>query len=53
MTSITHTCENCDSAFTIKYDEEQTDTDPGFCPFCGEMMIDYDFDDEDKDEEDV
>lgn len=48
MNSLTHTCENCDSKFTIKYIEEETDSDPTFCPFCGEMMLDYDFDDEDE-----
>jgi DNA replicative helicase MCM subunit Mcm2 (Cdc46/Mcm family) len=48
MTSITHTCENCDSTFTIKFDQEETDSDPSFCPFCGEMMIEYDFNDDDE-----
>lgn len=48
MSTITHTCENCDSNFTINYDEENTETDPSFCPFCGEMILDYDFEDEDE-----
>jgi DNA replicative helicase MCM subunit Mcm2 (Cdc46/Mcm family) len=49
MTTMTHTCDTCDSTFTIKYNESETDTDPGFCPFCGEMIIDCEFDD-DEDE---
>jgi hypothetical protein len=51
MVSMTHTCENCDSTFTIKYDEEQTDSDPGFCPFCGEMIIEYDINNNDDDDD--
>jgi hypothetical protein len=49
MTTTTHTCETCDSTFTIKYNENETDADPGFCPFCGEMIIESEFDD-DEDE---
>jgi hypothetical protein len=49
MTILTHTCETCDSSFTLKYDVEETDADPGFCPFCGEMIIEYESsDDEDE-----
>ena len=48
MASIHHTCDNCDSEFTVKYDEESTDDDPHFCPFCGEMLIDIDEVDDDE-----
>jgi DNA-directed RNA polymerase subunit RPC12/RpoP len=48
MTNLKHTCDNCDSEFTIKYDEENTETDPIHCPFCGEYLIEVeDFDNED------
>jgi DNA replicative helicase MCM subunit Mcm2 (Cdc46/Mcm family) len=47
MASVKHICDNCDSEFVIKYDEEQTDSDPGFCPFCAEMIVDVDNLDED------
>jgi hypothetical protein len=49
MATMTHTCETCDSNFTIKYNENEAESDPGYCPFCGEMIIDYEFnDDEDE-----
>jgi DNA-directed RNA polymerase subunit RPC12/RpoP len=49
MTSLKHICEACSSEFSIKYDEEKTETDPLHCPFCGEYLIEtenYDEDDE-------
>jgi len=54
---IQHECTACGSAFTITYDEMQTESDPSHCPFCGEYLIldDENFDDEslhdDEDEE--
>jgi DNA-directed RNA polymerase subunit RPC12/RpoP len=39
MTSLHHTCDNCDSEFTIKYNEESCDDDPIFCPFCSEYIL--------------
>ena len=47
MASFKHTCDNCESEFTIKYDEEATESDPQFCPFCAEMIVDVDKLDED------
>jgi DNA replicative helicase MCM subunit Mcm2 (Cdc46/Mcm family) len=47
MALLKHTCDNCDSVFTIKYDEENTESDPSFCPFCAEMIVDVDKIDED------
>jgi hypothetical protein len=47
--SVHQTCDNCDSEFTIKYDPEACEDDPRFCPFCGEMLIEFDtVDDEDE-----
>ena len=49
MAAVHHTCDNCDSDFTIKYDEEQVEDSPAFCPFCGEMLIDFErVEDEDE-----
>jgi hypothetical protein len=50
MASVKHSCDNCDSVFTIKYDEEMVPDAPHFCPFCAEMIIDVDNLDEDDDE---
>jgi DNA replicative helicase MCM subunit Mcm2 (Cdc46/Mcm family) len=49
MESIHHICDNCGSEFHIKYDSSQCEDDPNFCPFCAEIMIETDFDD-DEDE---
>lgn len=49
MNSISHTCDNCDSEFTIKYNEENVADDPHYCPFCAEMIVDVDnLDDDDE-----
>ena len=46
---VHQTCDNCESEFTIKYDPEACEDDPRFCPFCGEMLIEFDtVDDEDE-----
>ena len=42
MSTLNHTCEECDSAFTVKYDDEIVADAPHFCPFCGEMLIETD-----------
>jgi len=31
-------CAECSSEFTIRYDEEKTESDPIHCPFCGEYL---------------
>lgn len=49
MATIKYKCENCESAFAIKYDEELTESDPTWCPFCAEMMF-LDKDDDSEDE---
>jgi DNA-directed RNA polymerase subunit RPC12/RpoP len=50
MTSLHHVCPECSSQFTIKYDDEQTESDPQNCPFCGAYILeDMDrFEDEDE-----
>ena len=49
MASVKHSCDNCDSEFTIKYDEDEVEDNPSFCPFCGEMLIDFErVEDEDE-----
>ena len=50
MATLHHICDECGSDFTLKYDEEQTESDPQNCPFCGEMLIDTDDINEDEDE---
>jgi predicted nucleic acid-binding Zn-ribbon protein len=47
---LKHTCHNCESEFTIKYDVEKCDDDPQFCPFCGEYIIHEEDELEDDDE---
>ena len=39
MKSLKHHCSNCDSKFTIVYDELLCEDDPKFCPFCSEYIL--------------
>jgi hypothetical protein len=39
MPTLNHSCEECDSQFTILYELEKTDDDPHFCPFCATYLI--------------
>lgn len=51
--NINHTCSACSSEFSISYNEMHTESDPSFCPFCGEYLIlDEDDFSEDLDGED-
>jgi predicted nucleic acid-binding Zn-ribbon protein len=52
--NINHTCSACASEFSISYDEMHTESDPSFCPFCGEYLIldEEDFDQNLHDDED-
>lgn len=52
--NINHTCSACASEFSISYDEMHTESDPNFCPFCGEYLIldEEDFDEDLHDDED-
>jgi DNA replicative helicase MCM subunit Mcm2 (Cdc46/Mcm family) len=47
MSSLHHVCNECGSEFTIKYDENQCESDPQNCPFCGEYIYDLDVNDDD------
>ena len=39
MATLNHTCDNCESEFTLKYNEELCDDDPIYCPFCSEYIL--------------
>jgi hypothetical protein len=39
MANKQHSCE-CGSKYVIQYDKEICETDPLYCPFCGEYIID-------------
>jgi len=39
MSNLHHVCSECDSEFTIKYDTENCDDDPRFCPFCAQYIL--------------
>ena len=39
MANKPYSCE-CGSKYTIQYDKEVCETDPLYCPFCGEYVID-------------
>jgi len=40
MMKLKHTCDNCETEFTIEYDVENSETDPLYCPFCSDYMLD-------------
>jgi DNA-directed RNA polymerase subunit RPC12/RpoP len=40
MTSNQYVCEDCESEFIIKYDEEVCESDPLHCPFCSAYLLD-------------
>jgi hypothetical protein len=42
MTTLIHTCDECDSQFQIKYDIEKCDSDPTYCPFCSSYILEND-----------
>jgi hypothetical protein len=50
MEKMHHKCENCDSEYTIVYDEDKVDDSPKYCGFCGEYIVneesELDFDEE-------
>lgn len=49
MATMHHTCDECGSEFSIKYDENQVESDPQNCPFCGEYI--YELGDLEEDDE--
>jgi predicted nucleic acid-binding Zn-ribbon protein len=48
MINVKHTCGSCDSQFTINYNDMECEDSPHFCPFCGEYLIEDDFEIEDE-----
>ena len=50
MATLHHICDECSSEFTLKYNEEQTESDPIHCPFCGEYIYEDMDNVEDEDE---
>jgi DNA-directed RNA polymerase subunit RPC12/RpoP len=50
MTTLHHTCSDCDSEFKIKYDEESVEDRPTYCPFCSSYIIEDEEEIEDDDE---
>lgn len=51
MPLLKHSCEVCDSVFTITFDEVECEDTPHYCPFCGEYTLDdsdYDIDYDDE-----
>lgn len=49
MATLHHSCDECGSEFSIRYDEDQVESDPQNCPFCGEYI--YDLEEVDDDDE--
>ena len=45
---VQHTCDECGSEFAIKYDPDTCDDDPQYCPFCAELLIEFDTVDDDE-----
>ena len=39
MKTLDHTCHNCQSEFAINYIETVCESEPSFCPFCGEYLV--------------
>lgn len=50
MPLIKHTCETCDSQYTIVYEEELCEDAPHYCPICGDYMIEDDYANDEEDE---
>ena len=32
-------CESCNSEFDLRYEEDDVEDSPGYCPFCGEKIF--------------
>jgi len=50
MRTLHHLCDECNSEFTLKYDEEIVESDPLHCPFCGTYILELEENDDDEDE---
>jgi len=42
MTVLKHYCEECDSKFSIQYDEREVEDNPQYCPWCSSYLIEDD-----------
>lgn len=38
IVKIKEQCENCETPFIVGYDEEKTDLEFSFCPFCAHVI---------------
>ena len=50
MEKVEKYCSNCDTKYSIKYNEEETELDPLTCPFCG-YEVEDELETEDKEED--
>jgi len=50
---VTTNCPNCESAYSVDFNEDEvTEDEPLFCPFCGDSTENFDVDDDlDENEE--
>ena len=39
MATLNHTCDNCESEFTLKYNEDLCEDDRIYCPFCSSYIL--------------
>ena len=39
MTKLNHICNDCNSEFSITYDENICEDDPIYCPFCSSYIL--------------
>ena len=44
------TCNNCGAEYTLSFDQDGSDFQPTYCPFCGEELEDYILDEEELEE---
>ena len=47
MVSIKHSCSECDSKYTILFDEEVCEDNPTYCPFCSTYIQESDTEQDD------
>jgi predicted nucleic acid-binding Zn-ribbon protein len=50
MPTINHKCAECDSEFQLKYDINNCEDDPHFCPFCSSYILEDEGQDIDEDD---
>lgn len=47
--TLHHTCNECDSEFSIHYNADEVESDPMTCPFCTAYIIDGDTESDEDD----